>query len=999
MHLLLDKKVSLNFRYRFVQLALTLYIKEHISADTDHLLFNAYVNETLSLEEQTTTFTNPLGGKKTLVTSSGNSSLINVHNHTKVTYPEALKIDGEIIVNFTYEENEFKFYENYTYDFKSNQKNLRIKSIDINDVNQKGFRFNYAYLGNAYKRLFLEKIEEINGIKGIVKGTYDFEYHQLDKITSPLTRNIDYWGFSNGGNDETANLIPTTHITEDGDFHYDSDEREPKKSLCNVGLLKKITYPTGGYTKIDYEGHDYSYRLERRSENNFLAELNSIPGDAGGARVQKIIDFDGTSELNIREFKYRKDYFMFGEASASSGVLLDWPRYVYYWLYEDGYWRIKAGRGQSSSFYKDYFNENYISYSEVVEIINNSQYRVYYYSDYESNPNTNHFHKEVLDESYEENVVQRELYNNYYGIRSNDKSGERGLLLGEKIFNVEKNCIQEYINEYSFSNDTTMFVVGLIPTTGAVSTTYKLFSYPINLVKKTQKQYDKAGVELINSFQTYSYESNYNLLREKISHNSVGEEILINYLYPTDFNFESIIAEYSDQEYLNCLEAQTLCEEEKILCELDCMKQHKFDEEAYNNCISYCPTCDEGCDDLPGFPFDEFTGGVYKMQESNIFKPLEKITYVKQNNVQKVIKSELIKFKKVGSNLAKSFETQILTNKTPVDINNFNALNLNEAGALEYDDKYNLDFKIEKYNSAGRVLQYQTKSGISVVILWDDKNIYPMAKIEGIAYDDVEEYDSKPANYNSQQYYSSLKLAVPDAIITTYSYLSLIGMTSMTDTNGVSTIYEYDDFGRLSCLKDNNDNILQTYHYNYEKEVNFSSLEVSTNSLSCIYSGETKDVDVTSNVSWLVSSDKGWISVIPESGTGDQVLQIKCDSTTITSSRQGTVTITGDGIIKTIMIEQDAAPTLSLSRNNLSVNGDYSLVTVNVNSNVNWTVSSNKPWLAGVPSTGSNDGTFQVQCEINPKTTSRDGIITVSGGGIEKTINVTQAAGTGGLPQ
>ncbi len=63
-----------------------------------------------------------------------------------------------------------------------------------------------------------------------------------------------------------------------------------------------------------------------------------------------------------------------------------------------------------------------------------------------------------------------------------------------------------------------------------------------------------------------------------------------------------------------------------------------------------------------------------------------------------------------------------------------------------------------------------------------------------------------------------VRVCPEDAFMTTYTYDPLIGMTSQTNPQGLTTYYEYDDFGRLKYIKDHEGNILEAYDYHYAGE-------------------------------------------------------------------------------------------------------------------------------------------------------------------------------------
>lgn len=58
------------------------------------------------------------------------------------------------------------------------------------------------------------------------------------------------------------------------------------------------------------------------------------------------------------------------------------------------------------------------------------------------------------------------------------------------------------------------------------------------------------------------------------------------------------------------------------------------------------------------------------------------------------------------------------------------------------------------------------------------------------------------------------------AQMTTYTYEPLIGITSQCDANNKITYYEYDSFGRLKTIRDQDRNVIKTMDYQYQKPNN-----------------------------------------------------------------------------------------------------------------------------------------------------------------------------------
>jgi len=109
---------------------------------------------------------------------------------------------------------------------------------------------------------------------------------------------------------------------------------------------------------------------------------------------------------------------------------------------------------------------------------------------------------------------------------------------------------------------------------------------------------------------------------------------------------------------------------------------------------------------------------------------------------------------------------------------------------------------------------------MNVCFIWRYNHIYPVTKIENALLSDEKAafggYIPDLVNGDlSVSQISNLRIGLPQAFITIYTFNPLVGKTSQTDANGVTTYYEYDSLGRLIDLKDDDENILKTYEYNY----------------------------------------------------------------------------------------------------------------------------------------------------------------------------------------
>ncbi|HEX3007899.1 MAG TPA: RHS repeat domain-containing protein, partial [Bacteroidales bacterium] len=192
--------------------------------------------------------------------------------------------------------------------------------------------------------------------------------------------------------------------------------------------------------------------------------------------------------------------------------------------------------------------------------------------------------------------------------------------------------------------------------------------------------------------------------------------------------------------------------------------------------------------------------------------PVEQIS-LKNGNV---INSTLTLYK---SNLNTYVPDKVYTLNISSSISSFSPFN-----GISRDSHYNVipEITFDKHDESGNILQATGINGVITSYLWGYKQAYPVAKIEGADYTtaskavDLSVLNNPSSDAVLRNELAKLRTALPNALITTYTYSPLIGMTSQTDPNGVTTYYEYDDFGRLKCVKDNNGKILKTYEYHYK---------------------------------------------------------------------------------------------------------------------------------------------------------------------------------------
>ncbi len=190
------------------------------------------------------------------------------------------------------------------------------------------------------------------------------------------------------------------------------------------------------------------------------------------------------------------------------------------------------------------------------------------------------------------------------------------------------------------------------------------------------------------------------------------------------------------------------------------------------------------------------------------------------------------------------------------------------------DQNYTQLLSVNNFDAAGNVLEQQRTNDLKQSYIWGYNNTYPIAEVVNASvkdifhtsFEDIEGnstvgdsktgkksrtggYSKSLSNLTNGSYILSywqksggtwslqtstvtvstntypinlsgqvdeVRFYPSTAQMTTYTYEPLIGMTSQCDVNNRITYYEYDGFGRLKLLKDQNGNIIKTMDYKYK---------------------------------------------------------------------------------------------------------------------------------------------------------------------------------------
>ncbi|SHM74411.1 hypothetical protein SAMN05444484_1091, partial [Flavobacterium chilense] len=185
------------------------------------------------------------------------------------------------------------------------------------------------------------------------------------------------------------------------------------------------------------------------------------------------------------------------------------------------------------------------------------------------------------------------------------------------------------------------------------------------------------------------------------------------------------------------------------------------------------------------------TGQTAEMQklitQNKIDKPVKTETFV--NNVQ--TSESITKYEESSATGNVLLPKEIHSSKGAVETFPFDNSNRKVNFVL-----YDSDLVSGVSVGNGNVIEYSLENGTPVSIIWGYNKTQPIAKIENATYSEVSSYvvnlqDKSNTATETEliNALNSLRTALPNAMITTYTYIPLVGVSTITDPKGDKITY------------------------------------------------------------------------------------------------------------------------------------------------------------------------------------------------------------------
>lgn len=779
------------------------------------------------------------------------------------------RVSGKRLININFLSNEnLSFVYNIERTDLPGDKQLNFIYIDQDKT--KGFKLEYSYISS---RLFLQKVSQIASSSSL--SPYQLEYDL--NVPSRLSLSQDFWGFNNGKNNST--LIPKLAENELNYFtvrsratpasQINDGNRDPDSNYVQGGILKKVIYPTGGYSTFVYEinttadGQFVPYQtvqdkdlyltgFEENRTATFRLDKNCVPGAL--PFTFRFRDYPHGLATNYN--------FKFTIKSLDDAVTYGAATFNY--SHRNGHeFIVNNSSYMTKGEYKIVWSTNYTGVIEepftfslkwkdiVTDMVQNSNrvvggVRIKEISDHDGAGNfTSRMFKYVKNDGFSSSgkmlympTYSYDFSEEWYAIgvrsylcKSSFPGQALSALQGSSI--VYERVIEKFKNG-SLSNGETryLYTVPANPYTDNVFPFPTMFYSPWEngLLRQTEV-FDSQNILKKKEINTYATITT----QDEIVGNKIGQTLNSD---------AQNLWKFSTSEYFipsgYALKQQTrVTDYLSVTDSITTVTDYTF--EPPTSISHFQPIVviqnwgtGQGKKETLLYPKDFSNNGfVSNMLSRNIIAvPIEQVA-VNENNevlsgvINQYLLSGLLKEKVM------QFESLL-----PIPLTNFKYSN-QATGVSPFtgapqsfapDNRYVTKANFLRYDTDGKLLNYSKPGSPQNSFLWSYKGKYPVVSIINGDYTVIESIlggaaaiksfsDSNPVSLTAiEDFISPLRLdsRLKDAQFSVYSYDPLVGLTSSMDAKGVITYYEYDSFQRLKVIKDHNQHIIKSYDYNYK---------------------------------------------------------------------------------------------------------------------------------------------------------------------------------------
>lgn len=759
--------------------------------------------------------------------------------------------------SITFNGNSVKFFKSDRSDWASSQKldslivyNNQQKSVKNIGMNYDYFTSEYTGKGfNTIRSADMKKRLKLNGVVIQKQEKYSFTYNSTP-LPPKNSFAVDYWGFYNG---QTNNRSPLPNVTEFGNrYYYDknhantfntcSGNLHPNNEYCKAGMLQEIKYPTGGSSKFYFSLNSFDNFDIPRDQN--VANTNHSYGN--GLKIDSIVNYSDVGKVATKKY-YQYD-----------GGVLQTPLLFLYNLPERYFIYSPSGTAQYKYFFANvsnisstnYFHSNPLGGGDVVGYSKVTTLEVNALNNQSNNGRVVKYFVNNPQIAYEGDGSCANYCQQLVAVPFYHKGFENGSLLREDIYNnldtlktktsflyklTEDNRPIEYNCRFVFEQG---WVGGLNYNLCIYDAhTFQLAYYPLYkretvLSRKVHVNY--CGKDSIVKSEEYDYFPEDDLIKQKrISTSEYMCTKVEDYMYPSHYKFFPRHSTDQSSKMRQLVDLNRLNEKVEVVDSynhLDVQDPQRFTDNSQIQYFEYARGTNYGAECGSLLPAVVKTGFGYNspLEISNSFKFDLNNNIVEQqgrdivitsylwgyNNTLPIAKIENAQVSQVaytsfeegvtagwdvGANLITNIGSSICGNKNCV------LPGATIQSPIMQPGTYWVDLQVFSMG-AGKLsingsYPYSTSSTKSSLRVQCTLSVAGRISFSGDA--------------GSGMFIDEVRIYPVDAQMTTYTYSPLVGMTSQTDPNGTTNFYEYDGFGRLLRIKDNDGKILKEMEYNY----------------------------------------------------------------------------------------------------------------------------------------------------------------------------------------